>query len=216
MKDYSNQTTYAQKKYLIFKCIGCQQWTYAKITQKMKKCPRCGINYYIDKIFKNMQKYNAYTVNGLTQANKEIRRLQSSISLAKTKSFSSNTPTISLNKASFRFQPATQQINRQKSKNHPIIQIQSYIEKNESNIQKKSNNFNKTNKNTDLILKLFDFIYNMQKEENIDPNEGFPEYIIEIAMEELNIPIEKRNDLIYKFKAHSKSIQVSENQWFLT
>lgn len=57
------------KSYIVFICLKCHQYTYAKANQKGKKCPRCGKNHIISDI-------SGEIVNSLKEANFLVRRRQ--------------------------------------------------------------------------------------------------------------------------------------------
>lgn len=59
-------------KYIVFVCTKCSQFTYAKVTQKGKKCPRCG-RYH------ELWEVEGKIVETLKEANLLVRDLQNEI-----------------------------------------------------------------------------------------------------------------------------------------
>jgi len=57
------------RKYIVFPCKKCCQYTYARVNQKGKKCPRCGKNHKISEI-------SGEIVNNLKEANLLVRKKQ--------------------------------------------------------------------------------------------------------------------------------------------
>lgn len=60
--------------YLIFCCSKCNQFSYVKITQKTKKCLRCGCSYQVKNIIKKGK-----IVHGISAAVKAIQEKQNKI-----------------------------------------------------------------------------------------------------------------------------------------
>ena len=54
---------------IVFQCTKCNQFTYAKATQKRKKCPRCGKNHLVAEM-------KGEIVNGSTTAMNRVKQLQ--------------------------------------------------------------------------------------------------------------------------------------------
>ncbi len=57
------------RKYIVFPCKKCCQYTYGRVNQKGKKCPRCGKNHKISEI-------SGEIVNNLKEANLLVRKKQ--------------------------------------------------------------------------------------------------------------------------------------------
>ncbi|KKM06308.1 hypothetical protein LCGC14_1745280 [marine sediment metagenome] len=62
--------------YIIFSCKKCGQYTYAKETQKSKKCLRCGRSHIVARI-KNLGE----TVKGMTSAVKAVKLKQNKLAI---------------------------------------------------------------------------------------------------------------------------------------
>jgi len=60
--------------YLVFECSKCQQYSYVKITQKTKKCLRCGCSYQVKLIVNS-----GVIVNGMTAAVNKVKELQNTL-----------------------------------------------------------------------------------------------------------------------------------------
>jgi len=63
--------------YLIFRCTKCKQYMYVKITQKGKKCLRCGKNHTVSKILKSGE-----IVKGMTTAVEEVKKKQNELGIS--------------------------------------------------------------------------------------------------------------------------------------
>lgn len=76
------------QKYIVFRCSKCEQYTYAKIDQKGKKCPRCRRNHKVEKL-------PGEIVEGPTAAMEKVRYLQNTIITRKNRTFLSSNPIVS-------------------------------------------------------------------------------------------------------------------------
>jgi len=56
-------------EYIVFQCTKCSQYTYAKTSQKGKKCPRCGRNHVVAHL-------EGEIVEGPTNAMKLVKQIQ--------------------------------------------------------------------------------------------------------------------------------------------
>ena len=56
-------------KYIVFQCTKCNQYTYAKVSQKGKKCPRCRQNHVVADL-------HGEIVEGATQAMQLVKQHQ--------------------------------------------------------------------------------------------------------------------------------------------
>lgn len=63
-----------EKPYIIFPCKKCGHYTYARLTQKGKKCFRCGRNHQIKKL-----KNRGEIVNGMTSAVERVKQRQNEL-----------------------------------------------------------------------------------------------------------------------------------------
>ncbi|MFW9989987.1 MAG: DUF1922 domain-containing protein [Candidatus Odinarchaeota archaeon] len=62
--------------YIVFPCIKCHQYMYAKDSQKSKKCLRCGQSHKISEI-----KDNVEIVKGMSRAVKIVKKRQNELAL---------------------------------------------------------------------------------------------------------------------------------------
>lgn len=60
--------------YLVFKCNKCKQYSYVKVTQKTKKCLRCGHSHQVKLIINS-----GMIVNGMTAAVNRVKELQNQL-----------------------------------------------------------------------------------------------------------------------------------------
>jgi transcription elongation factor Elf1 len=67
-----------EKSYLIFPCTKCGQYSYVKLTQKGKKCLRCGRTHQVKKI-KNLGEI----VNGMSAAIEMVKKRQNELAIEK-------------------------------------------------------------------------------------------------------------------------------------
>lgn len=74
--------------YLVFACGKCGQYTYAKTSQKGKKCPRCGRNHKVNSV-------NGRIVDGCTAAMKTVKKLQDRM-YKNSETFESSQPVVKL------------------------------------------------------------------------------------------------------------------------
>jgi hypothetical protein len=63
-----------EKPYLVFPCTKCGQYTYAKLTQKGKRCLRCGRSHQIKKM-----KNTGEVVSGMSKAVETVKQRQSEL-----------------------------------------------------------------------------------------------------------------------------------------
>ncbi|MBN2155472.1 MAG: DUF1922 domain-containing protein [Candidatus Lokiarchaeota archaeon] len=140
--------------YIVFQCTKCNQYTYAKTTQKGKKCPRCGRNHIINKV-------NGELVNAPTKAMELVKYNQNQIN--SSKSFNSTKKPIPI---------------RTPSSSEPLI-----IPIIAQDAQ---------------LTKLLQKVIEWQRNENISFKEGFPEYIIEYIVQEIELESRSRTILIRK------------------
>ncbi|MBD3353313.1 MAG: hypothetical protein GF364_17665 [Candidatus Lokiarchaeota archaeon] len=75
------------QKYIVFLCSKCHQYTYAKVDQKGKKCPRC-------RRFHKVTDVKGTVVEGCTKAMRLVKKKQNEKFHSKTKDFKSTTPEI--------------------------------------------------------------------------------------------------------------------------
>jgi len=61
-------------QYVIFQCSKCKQYSYVKITQKMKKCLRCNHSHQVKRILKNGE-----IIKGMTAAVERVKFLQNEL-----------------------------------------------------------------------------------------------------------------------------------------
>lgn len=72
MKDMEGLTFKKDEKpYLVFPCTKCGQYTYAKLTQKGKKCLRCGRSHQLEKM-KNVGEI----ISGMSNAVETVKQRQ--------------------------------------------------------------------------------------------------------------------------------------------
>ncbi|MFX0004655.1 MAG: DUF1922 domain-containing protein [Candidatus Hodarchaeota archaeon] len=62
--------------YLVFACSKCQQYIYAKPTQKSKKCVRCGYTHQVSKIINGGE-----IVNGISNAVELVKKKQNALAI---------------------------------------------------------------------------------------------------------------------------------------
>lgn len=67
--------------YIIFACKKCQQYSYVKITQKTKKCLRCGRTHQVNDILKYGD-----VVSGMTEAVNTVKRKQNELAIPEFRS----------------------------------------------------------------------------------------------------------------------------------
>lgn len=65
-----------KKPYLVFTCVKCGQYSYVKLTQKGKKCLRCGRTHQVSKI-----KNSGEIVNGISAAVEMVKKRQNKLAI---------------------------------------------------------------------------------------------------------------------------------------
>jgi transcription elongation factor Elf1 len=65
-----------EKPYLIFTCSKCGQYSYVKLTQKSKKCLRCGRIHQVSKIKKSGE-----IINGISAAVEMVKKRQNELAI---------------------------------------------------------------------------------------------------------------------------------------
>jgi len=188
------------KAYVVFKCLKCKQYTYAKTTQKSKKCPRCNANYKTIIILNNLPKFDGILVDGLINASQTVKRLQFEISIFKTQSFNSLTSSISLENRITKSNNilSTKTLQVKKLEEDPLYEYT--LKKQEID---------------EWFIKLINFLKCIQVQEKIDENIGFPEYVLDISITELGIPNNLKTQLIQKFKKSQNVIKLNNGNYFV-
>ena len=64
--------------YMVFACTKCRQYSYAKTSQKSKKCVRCGYTHQVSKIIDGVE-----IVNGISNAVELVKKKQNDFALKK-------------------------------------------------------------------------------------------------------------------------------------
>lgn len=157
------------QKYIVFKCSKCFQHTYAKVSQKGKKCPRCGRNHTVEQLKGDI-------VEGPTEAMKRVKRFQNMKTGNKLPEFKSSVRTMVITKAK---------------------------------------GGGKFNENKTEFGNFLSVIYKFQLNENIDPNNGFPVYILDILLDEINFPKFKQKKMIERLKRFPKFVEVNSDYYYL-
>jgi PHP family Zn ribbon phosphoesterase len=157
------------QKYIVFKCSKCFGYTYAKISQKGKKCPRCGRNHTVEK-----QKGDI--VEGPTEAMIRVKRFQNMKTGNKLPELKSSVRDVVIAKA------------------------------------KGNGNFNE---NKTEFGNFVSVIYKFQLNEKIDPNSGFPAYILDILLNEIGFPKFKQKKMIERLKRSSKLVEVNSDYYYM-
>ncbi len=67
MNDFNEFEQKPPTEYIVFQCTKCDQYTYAKVKQKSKKCPRCGRNHVVANL-------EGVIVEGITNAMKLVKK----------------------------------------------------------------------------------------------------------------------------------------------
>jgi PHP family Zn ribbon phosphoesterase len=157
------------QKYIVFKCSKCFEYTYAKVSQKRKKCPRCGRNHTV-------QKLKGDIVEGPTEARNKVVLMQNMKTGGKLPEFESLVRTIVISKAS-----SSKDFNEIKTEFGNFISV----------------------------------IYKFQLNEKIDPNSGFPAYILDILLNEIGFPKFKQKKMIERLKRSSKLVEVNSDYYYM-
>lgn len=161
------------KKYLVFQCSKCHEYTYAYLGQKGKKCPRCGRYHQIERI-------QGEIVSNITNAMIKVKEKQNLILNGETPTFKSS-----------------------------MLEV---VFKN--NFEKIGNCKVITHKNGDLE-EFINKIHNFQKIEQINQEIGFPEYILNLISEDLDVTPYQRNKLIEKVKSLPYFIEFENGNVYL-
>ena len=138
------------QNYIVFRCSKCFQYTYAKTSQKGKKCPRCGRNHTVLKLKGDI-------VEGPTEARNKVVLMQNMKTGGKLPEFESIVRTIVISKA---------------------------------------NSGKDLNENKTEFGRFVSAINKFQINENIDPNNGFPGYMLDILLDEIDFPKFKQKKMI--------------------
>ena len=157
------------QKYIVFKCSKCSGYTYAKVAQKGKKCPRCRRNHVVEK-------QKGVIVEGSTKAMKQVKRFQNMKTGNKLPEF--------------------------KSTARPLVITKKKIDKDFKE--------NKTE-----FGNVISVINKFQVNEKIDPNDGFPEYILDILLDEIGFPKFKQKKMIERLKKSTKLVEVNSDYYYL-
>ncbi len=172
-----------KKQYIIFECMNCNQFIYAKIEQKSKKCPRCRKNHPIKQV-------QGHIVNGCTKAMEEVKKLQNLKITDESMNFKSTIPEV-------RFKTV------EKNSNEDLIQDTTLF--NKSIIE-----------NNNVGFKSFiQRIYEFQENELIETSIGFPPYILEILLEDIDIDNFQKKKLLNTIKSNGKLIYLSNENIYL-
>lgn len=171
--------------YIIFRCEKCKRYLYAKQTQKATKCMIC---HHSNKIAENIQSLRgqgAIFGKTLTEAAKEVQRLQTLYSQTKTTEFTSS-------KKSLAFRPATEM------ENHSQIQV---------------NNGN-SNKDPNLDT-FSARLAKWQITERIDRKIGFPPYMLDLIGSEIGLNGNQIIKCIQSLKQSNKLVRYPSGNYYL-
>ncbi|MHA1729786.1 MAG: hypothetical protein ACTSWY_13810 [Promethearchaeota archaeon] len=172
--------TRGKQKYIVFKCTKCYQYTYAKINQKGKKCPRCGRYHKVVDL-------RGTIVIGSTAAMKKVKQMQNMKTGGKTPKFKSTMQSIKFSKVT-------------DIKDGFVSSNKNYI------------NHRGLDDDIDEFMKL---VYEWQKNENISPDNGFPDYILEIIAGDLGVAPYLREKMIKRLKSVKNLKEVNPGNIFL-
>ncbi|MHA1819852.1 MAG: hypothetical protein ACTSU2_05565 [Promethearchaeota archaeon] len=197
-KNYPNSPRSKTKKYIVFKCGKCGQFTYAKLDQIGKKCPKCRHYHYVkDNIDGLVNNFQGHIVENSTKAMNLVKTLQNQafkVSGFKQVGFENIKP------RSFN----SRLDNRLKAKNSQIDNFANVATVANANERKgirdldkkiKENRKDLNNKKSlaRSISLLKELIKDWQDENSITPKTGFPPYIIDLLLDKLKLnPPEKR------------------------
>jgi len=160
-------------EYIVYMCEKCKQYTYAKVSQRAKKCPRCHHSISIDDNVENLKnRMHGSIVRGVTAANLQVRVLQNA-SHAQPSGFASTVKSVAIHKGTSGFVSQGSEV--------------------------KSNTDDTFGSE---YLQFLRKIKEWQATNSIQPSTGFPLYILDMILQELTVPDKTATYLKYKLNKH--------------
>lgn len=160
-------------EYIVYMCEKCKQYTYAKVSQSAKKCPRCHHSMPITERLEYLKtRMHGTIVRGVTAANLQVRVMQNA-SHAQPAGFTSSVKSVAIHKGTGGF-------------------VSQGSEVKSSNDDKYGSEY----------LQFLRKIKEWQATNSIQSTIGFPMYMLDMILQELNVPDKTATYLKYKLNKH--------------